>query len=102
MSRRISTSLSQQAQALLDDMAANFDQGLVPLAIYNDPELAEVELDRVFDRSWVFVAHESELRNRGDYVLRTIGEDRWIVARDDEGAVHVLLNSCRHRGTEVC
>lgn len=76
--------------------------GRIPLSLYGDPELFDLELQRVFGRCWVFVAHESELPAPGDYVLRTIGDARWIVTRDEHGKVHVLFDSCRHRGTQVC
>src|SRR5437867_3425842 len=94
--------ISPRLRDLLDDVDRSLEEGLVPLRIYNDPELYELELERIFARCWVCVAHESEIPNPGDYVLRTIGEDPWIVIRDDNGDVHVLFNSCRHRGTQVC
>lgn len=98
----MSTPISPRALELLQDMRDNFEQGLVPISVYNDPELSEVELDRVFNRNWVFLAHESEIPEPGDYVLRTIGEDPWIVVRDENGTIRVLLDSCRHRGAQVC
>src|SRR5262249_27462194 len=48
------------------------------------------------------VAHKSEIPGPGDYVVRSIGEDSWIVACDSAGQVHISFNSCRHRGTQVC
>lgn len=94
--------LSPRLSALLDAMGQQLDEGLVPLSIYSDPEIYALELERIYGRCWVCLGHESEIPNPGDYVLRTIGEDPWIVVRDDSGTVHVLFNSCRHRGTQVC
>ena len=31
-----------------------------------------------------------------------MGEESVILCRDRAGAVHVFLNSCRHRGMKVC
>jgi phenylpropionate dioxygenase-like ring-hydroxylating dioxygenase large terminal subunit len=87
---------------LLADMGAQLHKGLVPLAIYGDPAIYELELERVFHRSWLFVAHESELPAPGDFVVRTVADGRWIIARDAAGAVRALYDSCRHRGTVVC
>ena len=86
----------------LDAMEKPLGDGLVPLWIFNDPVIHEAELDRVFGRNWIFMAHESEIPARGDYVLRTIGKDRFIVVRGDDGQVRVLFDSCRHHGASVC
>jgi phenylpropionate dioxygenase-like ring-hydroxylating dioxygenase large terminal subunit len=83
-------------------MWSDLDQGLVPLSIYNDPEIYRLEQERIFGRSWQFVAHETEIPARGDYAARSIGVDPFIVVRDDEGAIRVLFDSCRHHGAQVC
>jgi len=70
--------------------------------IYTDPAIFELEMRRIFERTWVYVAHESELPNPGDYVTTTLGSQPVIVTRDQQGEVHVLLNHCRHRGSVVC
>jgi phenylpropionate dioxygenase-like ring-hydroxylating dioxygenase large terminal subunit len=59
-------------------------------------------MDRIFTRSWVFVAHETEIPNPNDFVTRRIGLDRVIVTRSANGTINILLNHCRHRGTPVC
>lgn len=56
----------------------------------------------MFKRSWLYVAHESEIPNPGDYVTRTMARDPVIVVRTSEGRPKVLLNSCAHRGTQIC
>ncbi len=94
--------MSPGVQDLLQDMEKSLAGGTVPLTIFNNPELYEAELEQIFGRCWVFVAHESEIPKPNDYVLRYIGEDAWIVARHSSGQVNVLFNSCMHRGTQVC
>ena len=86
----------------LSTLAQDLERGFVSPQIYGDPELHQLELERVFGSSWNFVALEDEIRSPGDYVLRTIGEDEVVVCRDNDGEVHVLLNKCRHRGTKIC
>ncbi|SRR5712692_8228334 len=59
-------------------------------------------MERVFTRGWLYVAHESEIPQRGDFVTRQMGEDPVIVCRGQDGRVRVWLNVCRHRGRKVC
>lgn len=68
---------------------------------YTDPAVFEAELDRIFTRGWVFVGHESEIPERGDYVTRRLGRDPVVMVRDRHGAVHVVANRCAHRGVAL-
>jgi phenylpropionate dioxygenase-like ring-hydroxylating dioxygenase large terminal subunit len=76
--------------------------GLVDRRVFTDPDLHRLELERVFARSWLFVAHESELPRPGDYVTRQMADDPVIVTRGSDGKLHVFLNACTHRGAMVC
>jgi phenylpropionate dioxygenase-like ring-hydroxylating dioxygenase large terminal subunit len=60
------------------------------------------EILRVFDRSWLYVGHESEIPKAGDFVTRQIAGRPVILVRGTDDVVRVLLNSCTHRGAEVC
>ncbi len=77
-------------------------RGMIPAHIYNDEEIFRLERERLFSRAWVFVAHESEIPQPGDYVVRRVLEDSFIVARDEDGEVRALFNMCLHRGMQVC
>jgi phenylpropionate dioxygenase-like ring-hydroxylating dioxygenase large terminal subunit len=76
--------------------------GLVSARIFGDPALYELELERIFTRTWLFVAHESEVPRRGDFVTRRMGGDPVIVCCGADGEVRVFLNVCRHRGRKLC
>lgn len=69
---------------------------------YLDEQLFTEELDRIFYRTWIYVGHESELANPGDYKTTMIGRQPVIVARDGLGEIHVLMNRCTHRAATVC
>jgi len=71
-------------------------------SVYTDPEVFELELQRIYAEGWVFVAHDSEVPEPGDYVTRRIGRDPVIVTRSRNGEVHVLANRCAHRGNRLC
>jgi len=70
--------------------------------LYCDPAIFRDELDKIWHREWIYVAHESEVPEPGDYVTRPIGLQPVIVSRDEDGAVHLMLNRCTHRGNTVC
>src|SRR5471030_2961303 len=71
-------------------------------SLYYDPALFEAELERIFYKTWIWVAHESELPNPGDFRTTTIGRQPVIVVRGKSGSINVLQNRCRHRGATVC
>lgn len=86
----------------LADMGGDLERGLVPLRIFNNREIYDLELRRIFANSWVFIGHESEIPNPGDFATRNIGEDPFIFLRDNAGVIRVFLNACRHRGAQIC
>ena len=86
----------------LSSIVSQVRRGMVPAHVYGDPEIFALERDRLFTRSWVFVAHESEIPDPGDYVVRRVLADSFIVARDEAGVIRVMFNMCLHRGMQVC
>jgi nitrite reductase/ring-hydroxylating ferredoxin subunit len=76
-------------------------RGNVPRSYFSDEAIYRRELHEVFGKSWIFVAHESEIPRIGDYVTRLMGSEPVIVSRSEDGP-RVMLNSCTHRGTQVC
>jgi len=78
------------------------DAGLVSREAFTSDEIYAAEVSRIFDRTWIYLGHESEIPNAGDYVTRQLGSAPVIVARTPAGAVQAVLNSCRHRGPKLC
>src|SRR5262245_47396510 len=78
------------------------DEGLVHSDVYASSDVFELEMEKIFHRGWVYVGHESEIPNPGDYVLRWMGRQSVILNRDDKGQVHLFMNRCRHRAATVC
>jgi phenylpropionate dioxygenase-like ring-hydroxylating dioxygenase large terminal subunit len=77
-------------------------EGMVHSAVYTSPEIFELEMERIFHRTWVFVGHESEIAEKGDFRARQVGRLPVIFVRGKDGIVRVLVNRCRHRGAMVC
>ena len=67
-----------------------------------DPAVFEAEMRRIFDTCWLYVGHESEVREPGDFKTRDVCGRPIIFCRDSKGAVRAYLNVCRHRGAIVC
>jgi benzoate/toluate 1,2-dioxygenase subunit alpha len=70
--------------------------------IYTDRSVFEAEQRNIFERVWIYVGHESEIPQPGDFKTSQIGRQPVIVTRDDDGAVNVLVNRCTHRGSLIC
>ncbi|MFC9433727.1 aromatic ring-hydroxylating dioxygenase subunit alpha [Nocardia sp. NPDC057030] len=75
---------------------------MIPAHIYNDRELFDREKTHVFGCAWIFIAHESEIPRRGDYVVRRIIDDSFIIIRDENDEIRAHFNMCRHRGMQIC
>lgn len=90
---------SANSQGLVRKSAKTFR---VHTRAYTDPAVFRAEMERIFTKTWVFVAHESQLPNPGDFHTSYIGLQPVIVSRDLEGKVHVLVNRCIHRGSVIC
>ena len=71
-------------------------------SLYTDPAIFAEELRKIWYRSWVFVGHETEVNQPGDYVRKRLGLQDVIMTRDRDGQLHLLLNRCAHRGNQVC
>ncbi|HEX6512554.1 MAG TPA: aromatic ring-hydroxylating dioxygenase subunit alpha [Chloroflexota bacterium] len=65
-------------------------------------EVFELEQEHIFARSWLYMAHESELPNPGDFRRRTLAGRPVFVVRGKDGVIRAFLNTCTHRGALVC
>src|ERR1700722_15279874 len=69
--------------------------------VYTNPEIFALEMERLFANTWVYVGHESQVPNAGDYFTTTIGSQPVLMIRHEDGVVHVLYNRCPHKGTKI-
>jgi 3-phenylpropionate/trans-cinnamate dioxygenase alpha subunit len=78
------------------------ERGLVSRRIFIEPEIYEQELRQIFARCWLYLCHDSQIPQPGDFFTTYMGEDPVLVVRDGGGTVRAFLNVCRHRGNRLC
>src|SRR5919205_1022751 len=59
------------ADAVVDDREAGIYRA--NRRIFTDEELFELEMTHIFEGNWVYLAHESQVANPGDYFTTYIG-----------------------------
>ncbi|MBS0416486.1 MAG: Rieske 2Fe-2S domain-containing protein [Proteobacteria bacterium] len=76
--------------------------GRIDRRIFSGDELYCREVARIFGRCWLFVAHESQIPQPGDFISTYMGEENVLVVRQRDTSIAVLVNACPHRGNRVC
>ncbi|MGP6172531.1 benzoate 1,2-dioxygenase large subunit [Corynebacterium sp. A21] len=80
------------------------DDGIVRVnrEVFTDQELFDLEMKYIFEGNWLFLAHESQLPNPGDYFTTNMGNQPVVITRSKDGKLNGLINSCSHRGAMLC
>ena len=66
------------------------------------PDILELERERIFDKCWIYLGHESEVEKPGDFRRRTLVGRPLFFIRGRDRQVRVFLNTCPHRGATIC
>ena len=69
---------------------------------YKDESIFDLEKNHIFYDSWIFIGHESQIQNKGDYFVYKLLDEEIIVLRNKENEVKAFFNVCRHRGSRIC
>lgn len=70
--------------------------------VYTDPEIFELEMKNLWEKVWVYVAHESQIPGPHDFFTAQIGRQPIVVTRNQSGKLAAFINACRHRGAKLC
>ena len=70
--------------------------------MFTDEELFELEMKHIYEGNWIYMAHESQIPNNGDYFALHMGRTPVIITRDKDGGLNALVNACSHRGAMLC
>ena len=95
-----SASLAKLEAMLQDDPAKHLYR--LDRAVFTDEKLFELELKYIFEGNWVYLAHETQVPNPGDYFTTYIGRQPVVITRDRNGKLNCLINACSHRGAMLC
>lgn len=69
--------------------------------VYTDPEIFELEMARIWGRAWLYVAHESQIPDKGSYYTTTLARQPVLLVRHDEDSFYLFFNRCAHKGSKV-
>ncbi len=69
--------------------------------VYVNPELFDLEMERLWRSAWTYVGHESQVPNSGDFLTVNIARQPLLMLRGADGALRVLLNRCAHKGAKI-
>jgi len=98
--------LQQSTDSILAALAKNArttlaDAQSLPPGIYHDPEILDLEINRVFRKEWVCLGRLAEIPEPGDYISRDIIDAPVFVVRQRDQSVKAFANVCVHRASRL-
>ncbi|WP_231268726.1 SRPBCC family protein [Nocardioides sp. cx-169] len=73
----------------------------VPKERYLTQEFLDLELEKLFKRTWLMACRVEELQGVGSFVEYEIGSHSILVVREAKDSIRAYFNACRHRGTRL-
>ena len=95
---------------MLDKSLTNYDLPLVeeagssytlPSYLYTDPDVYELEKEKIFYRTWQYVAPISSFKQPGDYSTVQICDQNLFVMMGQDNDLRAFYNVCQHRAHEL-
>ena len=66
------------------------DEAVEMVRVFSDPDVFEQEMELIFGRAWLFVAHETMIGKAGDFFEAPMGKDNVLVVRQRDGSIKAL------------
>lgn len=73
----------------------------VDRSIFTDPDIFEMEMEKIWEGNWIYLAHESQIPNPHDFITLYMGRQPIILIRGGDGTVNAFINACAHRGVTL-
>jgi len=80
---------------------ADFPPTRVPRERYVSRAVHDLELERIWKRTWQMACREEELAEAGDHAVYEVGDLSILVVRGADGAIRAFHNFCQHRGRQL-
>ncbi len=80
----------------------NNDASLIDRRVWTDESIYKQEKSAIFGKAWLFLGHESQIPQPGDFVQALMCETPIILSRGEDSKIYANINSCSHRGLPVC
>lgn len=90
---------TDQVSAVSPDITE--ETNALPANYFTDPEVWEMEKEKVFSKYWVYAGHANCIKEPGEYFTRTVGDKQIILVRDHDDEVRAFFNVCAHRGSKM-
>ena len=90
--------MKNRIASFIDDRDGQFR---VDRSVYLDQELFNAEMELLFEGGWVYLAHESQIPEPGDYFTTRIGRQPVFLVRKRDGGIACHINACAHRGATL-
>src|SRR5690606_10306443 len=86
--------------ALIDDRP---DEGVFRIhrAMFDDPDLFELEMRHIFESGWLFLGLECQAAGPHDFFTVNMGRVPALVMRGGDGVLRGFVNSCPHKGARI-
>src|SRR4029453_5016030 len=72
-----------------------------PKGRYLDADFLQLELEKLFPRTWLMACRIEELPGVGSFVEYRIGDRSVLIVRESTESIRAYHNACRHRGTRL-
>ena len=87
----------------IEELIANHKPGhSLDQRFYTDPDIYDLEIEKIVNRNWILAGHASQLPEPGDFKVLNVGRESAIIVRGKGGNLKGFANVCRHRGSLVC
>ena len=64
--------------------------------VYTSLDVFQLEMKHLFRNTWIFIGHDSQTPNKGDYFTTQVADQPVIQVRHSDDEIHVLYNRCPH------
>jgi len=69
--------------------------------VYTDAAIFDLEMERIWGKSWIYIGHESQVPEPGNYLSLDFANMPAVMVRDKNHEIHVLHNRCGHKGAKL-